>query len=111
MSKKHKYKKKMFPQGLPKEENRTPKQEGEFEKNCLKCNALYRDFDPDPYWCEVCNAERKAIAREIDKKVGSTVGQRPNSGFQSLDANGKEMADGAKAWYFSSKPPQYKKNE
>lgn len=115
MSKKFKYKKKEFTasEGViwkAKDQEEIKKQlQGEFLKTCLKCNADYRDNDPDPYWCESCNAERKALAREIDRKVGSTVGQRPTSGFQNLDAQGKEMADGAKAWYFSSTPNQYKK--
>lgn len=118
MSKKFKYKKKQSSTlnslefnpktvGIMKKAMET--QEGKFLKNCIKCSAQYRDSDPDPYWCESCNAERKALAREIDRKVGSTVGQRPTSGFQSLDAQGKEMAQGAKAWFFSSTPPQYKK--
>lgn len=117
MSKKFKYKKKIQG-GVINEssinqvvQNIKTKIEGEFLKTCVKCNTEYRDNDPDPYWCESCNAERKALAKEIDRKVGSTVGQSPTSGFQSLDAQGKELADGAKAWYFSSTPPQYKKND
>lgn len=49
-----------------------------FSHNCIKCKAKYNSKDEDPYLCESCNGERLALAKEIDSKVGSTIGQQPN---------------------------------
>jgi len=45
---------------------------------CIKCKTDYESLDEDAYLCDSCNEERLAMAREIDAKVGSTVGQQPN---------------------------------
>ena len=39
--------------------------------SCIKpgCDTKYQSEDVDAYYCEVHDAERKAIAAEIDKKV------------------------------------------
>ena len=45
---------------------------------CIKpgCGKLYKSEDPDPYYCEICNQERKALAAEIDKKLAGVVSTR-----------------------------------
>lgn len=57
-----------------------------YPHKCIKCKADYSDLDADDYLCESCNESRLAIAREVDKKVGSTVGQQPNSELKAYDA-------------------------
>lgn len=39
----------------------------------------------EDYLCDSCKVLKKSIADEIDKKVGSTVGQQPNSFFRQYD--------------------------
>lgn len=52
---------------------------------CIKCGKGYQSSDLDAYLCEGCNADRQAIAHEVDKRIGSTVGQIPNSRIKSLE--------------------------
>jgi hypothetical protein len=47
-----------------------------FTHACLKCQTRYEDTDPEPYYCESCKVERKAIAAEIDKKLATRVSKR-----------------------------------
>lgn len=42
-----------------------------FNLNCIKCHKPYQDTDPEPYYCEPCNEERKRIAAEVDLKMAS----------------------------------------
>lgn len=51
----------------------------EYEHKCIKCQAAYKDTDPDPYYCPPCNEERKAIAKKID----ATMGARPKKPMES----------------------------
>lgn len=47
---------------------------------CIKpgCENSYQDEDSERYYCPSCLREKKSIAAEVDRKVGSTVGQQPN---------------------------------
>ncbi len=49
------------------------------EHTCIKpgCGTKYQSEDPDPYYCPTHDAERKAIAAQIDSK------QRPSIPVQS----------------------------
>ncbi len=59
----------------------------EYPHQCLKCGTQYTDNDPDPYYCEVCIAERKVLAAEIDAKVRSRGVSRPTvSSYQEYEA-------------------------
>jgi predicted nucleic acid-binding Zn-ribbon protein len=54
--------------------------------NCIKCGQVYEDKDVDAYYCEACKKEKAILAKAIDAKVGSTVGQEPKSEFKALEA-------------------------
>ena len=53
--------------------------------NCIKCKASYQDNDPDDYYCPPCNVERKVIAAEIDKKMGTLPRRAAPSVFKESD--------------------------
>jgi hypothetical protein len=36
---------------------------------CIKCGTVYTSNDPEPYYDEPCNEQRKAIAAELDTKA------------------------------------------
>lgn len=55
-----------------------------FSHSCIKCKRKYESKEEDAYLCEACNEARLALAREIDAKVGSTVGQKPASDYQKF---------------------------
>lgn len=57
-----------------------------FTHKCIKCQTSYQDKDPEPYYCTACNAERKAIAAEIDKKMASRPKRPTMSALQEYDA-------------------------
>lgn len=59
-----------------------------YTHSCIKCLKQYSDNEIDAYYCNECNNARLQIAREIDKKVGSTVGQKP-TGISALEADMK----------------------
>ena len=44
------------------------------EHTCIKpsCGKLYKDKDPDDYYCPECNEKRKVIAAELDTKFRTT---------------------------------------
>lgn len=54
-----------------------------FTHKCTKCSLEYQDTEPEPYYCEVCNKERLAVAKEVDARLGSTVGQQPGGEYQA----------------------------
>ncbi len=58
----------------------------QYPHKCIKCKVDYSDSDIDDYLCENCNQARLVIAREVDAKVGSTVGQQPNSELTAYNA-------------------------
>lgn len=63
----------------------------QIEHKCIKCRSEYTDEQPDDYLCPSCNETRLAIAREVDAKMGSTVGQKPTGGWERIEmlkANG-----------------------
>lgn len=56
------------------------------EHNCIKCGTAYRDSDVEAYLCGSCASAKLSIARQIDAKVGSTVGQQPSGELHAYDA-------------------------
>lgn len=53
---------------------------------CIKCGVSYQDNDPEPYYCEPCNGERKRVAAEIDKKMAGRVSKPHRSMLEEYDA-------------------------
>ena len=47
-----------------------------YQHKCLKCREPYTDTDQDDFYCEKCNAVRKEIAKEVDKKMANRVSTR-----------------------------------
>lgn len=47
-----------------------------FSHPCIKCKKIYKDTDPDAYYCSPCNEERKKIAQAIDEKLKGTVSKK-----------------------------------
>lgn len=58
----------------------------EYTHSCIKCQTQYTDTDPDAYYCEPCNAERKAIAADIDKKLAMKPKKKIMSSIQAYNA-------------------------
>lgn len=56
-----------------------------FKLKCIKCLAPYEDKEDDAYLCEPCREARQALAKEIDKKIGSTVGQESKSELKAFE--------------------------
>lgn len=58
-----------------------------YKHKCIKptCQADYEDNDPDAYYCLPCTEEKKLIAKEVEMRIGSTVGQKPKSQLQAFD--------------------------
>jgi uncharacterized Zn ribbon protein len=61
----------------------------EYKHKCLKCHTDYTDHDPEPYFCESCIAERKAIAAQIDATVGNRPRKEAVSDFKQFEAEAK----------------------
>lgn len=57
----------------------------EYTHKCVKCQVPYKDTDPDPYYCEPCNEQRKIIAQEVDRKLAGTVDTNVKSDLQIFD--------------------------
>ena len=55
-----------------------------FSHQCIKCKSSYSDEDPDPYYCEPCNAARLQVIKEMDGKY-NTVGQQPGGMLAAYD--------------------------
>lgn len=57
-----------------------------YTNSCIKCSEKYEDDDPEPYYCNSCNEERKRIAEEIDKKMKNMPSERQGkSSFQEYE--------------------------
>jgi uncharacterized Zn ribbon protein len=56
-----------------------------FTHNCIKCSLQYTDNDPEAYYCNDCNEQRKAIAKEIDKKIALKPKRDNKSELQTYD--------------------------
>ena len=65
-----------------------------FEHNCIKCSVKYQDDDEDAYYCPACLEEKKAIAEKLDKELGSTVGQQPQSDLTRFNELQKKARKG-----------------
>lgn len=52
---------------------------------CIKCKDEYEDEDIEDYLCLRCLSEKSVIATEVDKKVGSTAGQKPAGELKAYD--------------------------
>lgn len=57
----------------------------EYSHKCIKCQKEYTDTDPDPYYCASCNAERKIIAKQIEKKMAHTISTKAPSALKEYD--------------------------
>lgn len=53
---------------------------------CIKCRKPYEGDGVEAYLCPGCLEARRAIAAQVDARVGSTAGQQPSSGFQEYEA-------------------------
>lgn len=64
-----------------------------YKHACIKpgCANVYVDDDPDAYYCETCNEERKRIAIEVDKKIGMQPKERQMSDLEIYDSQAKVM--------------------
>lgn len=59
-----------------------------YTHRCIKpnCAKNYEDTDPDAYYCPSCNEERKAVAREVDARLGARTPEQPMTALQEYDA-------------------------
>ena len=57
----------------------------QYSHKCQKCGASYQDNDPEPYFCAVCNDERKRLAKEVDAKMAGHVSKRTYSPLKAYD--------------------------
>lgn len=48
-----------------------------YTHTCIRpgCGKQYESEDPDAYYCEPCDEARKAIAAEVDARLGPNVNQ------------------------------------
>lgn len=53
---------------------------------CIKCKENYQDEDEEAYLCGTCLRLKNKIAEEVDRKMGSTVGQQPQSDLTRYDS-------------------------
>lgn len=60
---------------------------------CIKCNKVYEDTDPEPYYCLSCNEERKAIAKEVDAKLANRPKKVQRSDYQIAQEMGQRRGD------------------
>jgi hypothetical protein len=58
----------------------------QYTHSCIKCSTSYTDTDPDAYYCATCNAERKAIAAQVDKRLNGKVHREVMSAIKAYDA-------------------------
>lgn len=42
-----------------------------FDVKCLKCGKLYKDTEPDDYFCEECLTVKQKIAAKVDKQFAN----------------------------------------
>ncbi len=56
-----------------------------YSVNCVKCGAAYQSADPDPYYCKPCDAIRKEVAAEIDRKHAALPKREAKSAMQVYD--------------------------
>jgi len=87
----------------PRETAQEPAKEVfQFRLGCIKCRTPYETNDPDPYLCDPCLKERKALAEEIDKKMaGRSI--EPVNNFQIMERTiGKTIpsSGGGQATFF-----------
>lgn len=67
-----------------------------FNHKCINkdCQNIYQDSDPDPYYCEPCQAERKRIAEDLDKKFSSRSHVEPMTPLKEYDRAAKVNVNG-----------------
>ena len=53
-----------------------------FTHSCIKCHTKYEDSDPEPYYCQSCNEQRKAIAAEVDAKLANRGSKKIKTDLQ-----------------------------
>ncbi len=66
-----------------------------YQHTCIKptCTNTYQSIDPDAYYCEGCDKQRKEFAKEVDAKH-KTTGRETKSTWQMLDETGSLQVDG-----------------
>lgn len=52
---------------------------------CLKCSKVYKDSDPDDYYCPECLAERNKIADKIDRQFANRPKTEIKTPLQQYD--------------------------
>jgi hypothetical protein len=60
---------------------------------CIKCNGVYQDSDPEPYYCSTCNEQRKAIAQEVDAKLANRPRKVLKSDYQIAQEMGQRRGE------------------
>lgn len=56
-----------------------------YTHSCLKCKVSYLSDDPDPYLCDRCIQDRRAVAAAIDEKFNKIVREPVESELQRFD--------------------------
>ena len=59
----------------------------QFKHTCIRlsCGNEYEDNDFDAYYCPSCQVKNKAIAEQVDKKLGTTLRKPIMSELQQFD--------------------------
>lgn len=67
-----------------------------FNHTCLNkdCQNVYQDNDPEAYYCVTCQAERKRIAEDLDKKFSSRSHVEPMTPLKEYDRAAKVNVNG-----------------
>lgn len=73
------------------------------QHKCIKCQTEYNSMEEDAYYCEACIAEKKQIAKEIDKKMANKTKKKVKTTVQLLEENGKAPSGMQGVSYFSRK--------
>lgn len=60
-----------------------------FNHSCIKCHVQYNSDEEEPYYCETCLVEKKAIAKSIDEKMQGRPKKEPVSALDAYDASPK----------------------
>lgn len=62
-----------------------------YTHKCIKssCANTYQDSDPDAYYCQSCNEERKKIALQIDEQFANRPKKQPVSALKEYEDSPK----------------------
>lgn len=56
---------------------------------CVKCQENYFDNEVDDYYCQKCEKEKKAIAKEVDAKLAMRPKREVKSHWKQLEEAGE----------------------